>query len=456
MAKEDEDEKTKEEVEAATEEAPTEEAPTEEAPTEEAPAEEGMDEPNEEESETALANREAFRSALKDELEAATEDILRRTGGAGTDGLSDASGVQKLINQLAGQIQQERAGAVELAKQKPGAPDLADLVVALLPAAIGAAVGDSRTALAGAVGGMTGLSERRAKEREAISEEIKAREKYAQTLEGRLTDLQGRVAVALENRLGGLPHQVLQQMADYTVSAVQVQQTLDWVNKFFPNDESITDYAARLKDQYLSTGLTNAQILSQLKASLRLALQSAIKGIPSNADQKIIDEIISGGDITIKGVQQFKQALRNSVAQITLQANMLGAGYKRFQRGEPMTTEYIEEMASRVPIAGIETPEDEEKQKKESAKEVQQREVGTVSRDGIILFKRPNGVMSEASIDAPWLSEFLNLPENVDAMRDMQSGRISSRNKLAFQQRLNEHVAKTLAAMQTQQSTNTQ
>ena len=456
MAKEDEDEKTKEEVEAATEEAPAEEAATEEAPAEETPAEEGMDEPNEEESETALANREAFRSALKNELEAATEDILRRTGGAGTDGLSDASGVQNLINQLAGQIQQERAGAVELAKQKPGAPDLADLVVALLPAAIGAAVGDSRTALAGAVGGMTGLSERRAKEREAISEEIKAREKYAQTLEGRLTNLQGRVAVALENRIGGLPHPVLQQMADYTVSAVQVQQTLDWVNKFFPNDESLTDYAARLKDQYLNTGLTNAQILANLKANLRLALQASIKGIPSNADQKIIDKILSGG-ATIEGIQQFRNALQNSVRRITLEANTIGEAYKRFQRGEAMTTEYIQEMAGRVPIAGIETPEDEEKQNKESVKEVQQKEVGTTFPDrGTILFKRPNGVISEASIDAPWLSTFLNMPENVAAVQGMQTGRISQRDKIAFQQRLNEHVAKTLAEMQTQQSTNTQ
>jgi hypothetical protein len=245
-------------------------------------------------------------------------------------------------------------------------------------------------------------------------------------------------------------------MADYTVSAVQVQQTLDWVNKFFPNDESLSDYAARLKDQYLNTGLTNAQILANLKANLRLALQASIKGIPSNKDQGIIDKILEGG-ATIQGIQQFRNALENSVRRITLEANTIGEAYKRFQRGEAMTTEYIQEMASRVPIAGIETPEDEEKQNKESVKEVQQKEVGTTFPDrGTILFKRPNGVISEASIDAPWLSTFLNMPENVAAVQGMQTGRISQRNKLAFQQRLNEHVAKTLAEMQTQQSTNTQ
>jgi len=349
MAKEDEDEKKNEEEMAAEEAAA--EAPAEEVATDEAPAEDGG-EPGEEQTVGSSLRDDGSAPKFEPSAEGRrmVEELLK--GSAPTD-------VQQIINDLADKINTERKDIADLAEQAPKAPDLADLVVALLPVALGAAVGGKRGALAGGVGGLEGMVESRKERRAALAKEIESKEKYAQTLEGRLTRLQGQVSVALENRLGTIPPKILEQMSSYTTSAVQVQQTLDFLNKFFPDEESLADYAQRLGQQYLGTELNNAQILSNLRSNLRLSLQAGIKGVPSNKDQAIIDEVLGGGEIAFSKIQNFRNALENSVSRLTLEANTIGDSYMKFARGEKLTTDYIKNMAANSPIAGADEGREE-------------------------------------------------------------------------------------------------
>lgn len=440
MAKEDEDEKTKEEVEAATEEAP---------------AEEGMDEPNEEESPTARANREAYEADKEKLKEQLAEELLAATSGDG--GTRDAGGVQALVNSLAEQIRQERAGAAELAKQKPGAPDLADLIVSLLPAAIGAAVGDSRTALAGAVGGMTGLSERRAKQSEAISEEIKAREKYAQTLEGRMINLQGKVAAALAGKENYVPPQILEQATGYMSSAINAQRTLDFLNKFFPKNatkETYAQWATRKLKVEFSPELSNEAIFANLMTRLKLDLQAGIKGVPSNADQVLINKFLTGAG-NIDSLPKVRAALEDSVKTLTNNANLVTDNFRKFSQGKAFTVADVQSYAEQAKVLTAE-------ERKKAAAGEQEKKVGSIRQvddnDKLITIRTPQGQLAEVSVLQPWMRSFLLAPGEgrMETLRKLNAGKLSQREKEDFLKQLQQVVNAALSSVGSQQGMSTQ
>jgi hypothetical protein len=451
MAKEDEDEKKKEEVMAAEEaaaEAPAEEVATEEAPAE-APVEDGG-EPGEEQTVGSSLRDDGSAPKFEPSAEGRrmVEELLAGSG---------PSEVQQIINDLADKINTERKDIKDLAEQAPKAPDLADLVVALLPVALGAAVGGKRGALAGGVGGLEGMVKSRDKRQERIAKEIESKEKYARTLEGRLTSLQGQVAVALENRVGTLPQGVLEQMAGYTTSAVTAQQTLDFLNKFFPDEESLGGYAKRLKDQYLGTKLNNAQILSNLRSNLRLAQQAGIKGVPSKEDQKLIDEVLAGGKITFVQIQNLRNALENSVRRLIMEANVTGESYRKFASGEKLTTEYVQDMAARSPVPGAEERKEEEPTKKG---EPTSPTIGTITQE-LTANGTPQGFLvvpmrddklgqriGKVPFSMPWVQKFLSDSRNMNAAKNFNN--LSQREQVEYLQRLEKALADYAKTVQIQ------
>jgi len=417
MAKEDEDEKKKEEEMAAEEaaaEAPAEEAATDEAPAE-APAEDGG-EPGEEQTvgsslrDDGTAPRAADTARLQDML---ADEFRGKQLGA----------TQQLLNEIADKMNAERKDIKDLAEQAPAAPDLADLVVALLPVALGAAVGGKRGALAAGVGGLEGMVESRDKRKAEIAKQIEAKEKYIQTLEGRAINLQGRVAAALAGKEGFVPQAVLQQATGFMGAAINAQQLLDFIDTYFPETstkESYKQWAKRKLQVEFGNELTNEAIFENLLAALRLDLQSGVKGVPSNKDQQLIDTFLQGAG-EIDTLPKIRAALEASVKRLTANANLTTKNYQMLQQGQVFTVDDVKSYANEVRYVGV---EEKKKQEAEATKPKSRRINGvpypvTMSNGAIINMVDLDG--EQYSLKRPWVNRFLKTPENISVLQNLKN-----------------------------------